>query len=233
MISVLVTLSVLSVGVILRKPIIATANIEIGGVLMLSSGGIVRNESFDSSQDIEYFISHYVFKYSDLPLAELCKAESLYSPDKPNVRIICKSESGEQARELISATVNPVMERHAKQYAIAKALYEQGRDNVENKISYIGKAIQSLQEEKNLSRSLEFELAGLENRKNELLQEKKRDELLGERVRMTEFKPENVHIKDRTPGWGAWAILIGMSLVVGVMISLITGISEKISESEI
>ena len=209
---------------------VATAIVEVGGVSDLSSSGTVQNELFELSKDVEHFITHFVFISSALPLADYCKVESIYFPNKPIVKFVCKSQSEARVRELIAASTQPLLDRHAKMYVMAQAADDQRKKGITDKINRVEKMIRTLRERTDLSGLLRAKIFDYESQINDLIAAKARDEILGARVSMTELKPENIRIKDRTPGILAWGLVLGLSLAAGAMISVFSGIIEGLSD---
>lgn len=214
----------------LRERVVATAIVEVGGVSDLSSSGTVQNELFELSEDVEHFITHFVFISSALPLADYCKVESIYFPDKPIVKFVCKSQSEARVRELIAASTQPLLDRHAKMYVMAQAADDQRKKDIMENINRVEKMIRTLRERTDLSGLLRAKIFDYESRINELVSARARDEILGVRIRMTELKPENIQIMDRTPGILTWGLVLGLSLLAGAMVSMFSGIVEGRSD---
>jgi hypothetical protein len=212
-----IVLALLILGLLIRKPFIAEANVEIGGIIDLTAG-LVTFQPFEGANEVEPFFSKFVFK---LPIysKNSCSVDVTYSVDGPRVKLICGARTEEQSRELILSAISRLEDRHKNFYEVANKFYGQRSTIIEVEIrererivGLLRSAQTSVLRQKEI---IEQQIAIEKLRGHQALELQ-----LGRRVRPTQIDAKNISIVDRRPSLKIWTIVLLMAISSGILVAV-------------
>lgn len=229
----------LTLGLLIRLPFAAEATVDIGGVISItdqpidiggmSDGdlGLVRFLPFEGSKQIEHFFTHGVFSGNPTGVYDVCTAKAVYSPNGLRLRVNCKGRSENQARELTVSALQPLLDRHARYYQLAKSFDLHRQTLAEKKMRGAARIIEVLRKPP-VSRLVEAQIITHQLQIENLREQMALDRLLGNRVSPTQLDTKGVAVVDREPGLGVWIAVVVLALCSGVFMTMLAAMLRRI-----
>ena len=235
LLTIVIVAGLLTLGLLLYPRFTALAIVEIGGVLNESDLGIVRLQPYENASDIENFFSEGLSGKTGSALNRRCNAKVFNTPTGLQLHINCSGKSYQQARNMAMAALQPILARHARAYAITKALNKQRIESIERELQRLERVTGSLRKylepqliEKGVNgpsnmnsepqllemRIIDYQLK-IENLREKLAVER----ILGNRVKQTKLETKGIYVIDRKVSPGIWAMVAAMALFSGLFVA--------------
>ncbi len=212
---------ILALGLLMRAPYLAEAKVEIGGITTEGTNGLVRFLPFETAEQIEEFYAKHVFVNPHLNPENKCSAKGVYFPVGLMVIISCRGEAENQVREMVSVMPKPLLDRHAKTYALAKTYYEQRLNRITREIHERGRIVDLFQKTPT-SVLEEAEIIKQQISIEALRENQAFEQLLGSRVRSTHLDDASISVVNRQPVLRVWAVVLLLSLGSGLITAVFT-----------
>ncbi len=217
----------LSLGLHMRNQFIASATINIGGVLNDNlETGIFQFRPFEDAHRIEAFFSHYLFVTTKDVGFKNCSAKVMYHHEVPKLKVECKGRSDAEVRGRILSVIEPFLVYQSRYFEIAQRLEEHRKTHGELYLRNLEKRILILQEQpiSSVSRAnilaYQFEIARLAD-------QRAIDRSFGEKVKSTHLSSEGIKVLQRSASWSIWLavclLAVGFGIVSAVFIPRLDG----------
>lgn len=207
----------------------AVARLNIGSHMNLHDSLYPKLEYIESVGDAENYANNVIIAEAQTELKGICTVQGLNN-GKPQLLVQCSGESRQDAEKRAETIVDLILAHHLELNDLRVAHSKLIKDYRSKKLNRIDERLSAMKE---VAQDDDFKtwfvrgmLYDLEDRREELLRELEIDDIQASQSRLTALDPVGVVVIDRTLGVGAWATVVIISVMSGLVSMVLLGLGD-------